>query len=93
MYVSLLLSTFLLKLEKNLEEKEDLQSKTRGMKKQKKDEITLTKKTSLLVALFNKAMLKASTKRENYWGQSLNGNNVNKFLKNIDNNFSTFKES
>ena len=62
-------------------------------KKQKKDEITLTKKTSLLVALFNKAMLKASTKRENYWGQSLNGNNVNKFLKNIDNNFSTFKES
>ena len=72
--------------------KQEIQAIEAEIKKRKKDELKLTKKSSLLVSFFNKAMNDNSVYRENYWGRSLNGNNTQKFLKNHKAIFSTFAE-
>ena len=59
----------------------------------KNDEGKLTKKTSLLVALFNESMNIHGVRRENYFGQQLNGNNSRDFLKRHNKIFATFRES
>ena len=50
----------------------------------------LTKKTSLMMKLFNLALKKNGVKREKYWSGSLTGNNVYKFIHRIDPIFARF---
>ena len=50
----------------------------------------LTRKTSLLVKLFNTSLTKNQIKRENYWSEGFTGGNMLKFLSKVDAVYDTF---
>ena len=58
-----------------------------------KDKPKLTKKTSLMIRLFNESLKTNAIKRETYWSGSLNGNNVYKFIHKVDDVFNSFLAS
>ena len=55
-----------------------------------KDEPKISKKTSLAMTLFNKALRQSGVKRENHWSGTFTGNNVKKILDNTSKIFQDF---
>ena len=72
--------------------KNEIAAMAAEVKRAKNDDLKLTNKTSLLVTLFNQSMNENGVYRENYWGRSLNGNNIQKLLKNHQKIFACFSD-
>ena len=73
-----------------IKKKKDLTSE---IKKKYKEIPKINNKISKLVKYFNEALTKHSIKRENYWGGGFTGNNIYKFLKNVEAIYESFNES